>query len=197
MRTRLLSLTVTALVVCSIGLAVGAAPEDVVFILDASNSMNKPFDTDTRIAAAKGALSDLLSGLPEQGSVGLMIYGHRINHENEVESCQDIELLFPLAPFTGSARNNMIGAFRQIDAKGKTPLADSLVAAANEFEAGGTIILVSDGEGNCGGEHDVIAAMLATMDPPIILHVVGIDVEDEAGETLRSIALATSGSYWS
>jgi hypothetical protein len=196
MRTRLLTLAVTALVVCSIGLAAGAAPENLIFILDASNSMNKPFDENTRIVAARSALAQLLAGLPEQGNVGLMIYGHRINHENEVESCQDIALLFPLAPFTASVGSDMIAAFQQVEAKGMTPLADSLVTAANELDAGGTIILVSDGEGNCGGQHAVIAQMLATMDPPIILHVVGIDVEDEASQTLRAIALETGGSYW-
>ena len=197
MRTRLLPLAITALVVCSIGLAVGAAPENLVFILDASNSMNKPFDSETRVSAAKSALSDLLLGMPEQGNVGLMIYGHRINHQNEVESCQDIEPLYALAPFTASIRENMIGAFRQVTAQGKTPLADSLVAASNELVDGGTIILISDGEGNCGGQPDVVASMLATMTPPIIVHVVGIDVEDEAGEVLRALAVETGGSYWS
>jgi len=197
MRTRPLLLTVIALVVCSIALAVNAAPENLIFILDASNSMNKPFGDDTRIAAAKGALSELLMGMPEQGDVGLMIYGHRINHENQVESCQDIDLLFSLAPYTLAAGRAMIDAFDQIEAQGMTPLADSLVRAANELESGGLIILVSDGEGNCGGQHTVVAKMLATMDPAIVLHVVGIDVEPEASDTLRSLALETGGSYWS
>jgi len=197
MRTRLLPLVVSALVICAIGLTAGAAPADLIFILDASNSMNKAFDADTRLVAAKTALADLLSGMPEDGNVGLMIYGHRIGHENKVESCQDIDLLFPLGPFTPEAREAMIGSFDAVEAKGMTPLADSLVAASNELTDGGVIVLVSDGEGNCGGQHMVVAQMLATMDPPIILHVIGIDIEDEAGQILWDMALATSGSYWS
>jgi len=197
MRTALLSLAVTALVVCTTVLAAGAAPENLVFILDASNSMNKPFDLDTRISAAKTALTDLLLGMPAQGNVGLMVYGHRINHENEVESCQDIELLYSLGAFGADVRDAMIASFDGVAARGKTPLADALVVAANELPNGGTIILLSDGEGNCGGQHDVVAKMLATMDPPIIVHVIGIDIEDEAGDTLRALALETGGSYWS
>ncbi|MFC2077388.1 VWA domain-containing protein [Candidatus Bipolaricaulota bacterium] len=197
MQTRLLSLAALALVVCALALAASAAPENLIFILDASNSMNKPFGDDTRISAAKSALADLLVGIPESGNVGLMVYGHRINHENEVESCQDIDLLFPLGPYTASVRGDMIAAFQGVEARGKTPLADSLVFAANQLDAGGTIILVSDGEGNCGGQHTVVAQMLATMEPPIILHVIGIDVEEEAGQTLLGMALETSGSYWS
>jgi len=196
MQTRLLPLAVAALVVCAIGLA-GVAQNDLIFILDASNSMNKPFGDDTRIAAAKTALADLLTGMPEGGNVGLMIYGHRITHENKVESCQDIDLMFPLAAYSASVRENMISAFDEVEAKGMTPLADSLVAASNELVNGGTIILVSDGEGNCGGQHMIVAEMLATLDPPITLYVVGIDIEDEAGQILRDMALATSGSYWS
>jgi len=197
MQTRLLPVAVLALVACTIALAAGAAPENLIFVLDASNSMNKPFGEETRFSAAKSALAELFEGIPEGGNAGLLVYGHRINHNNEVESCQDIDLLFPLAPYTAAARDEMISVLPGIQAQGKTPLADSLVFAANQLEEGGTIILVSDGEGNCGGQHMVVAQMLATMDPPIVLHVVGIDVEEEAGETLRAIALETSGSYWS
>jgi len=198
MWTRLLPLVVTALVVTSIGLATSAAPADLIFILDASNSMNKAFDVNTtRIAAAKAALTDLLAVMPEDGDVGLMVYGHRITHENKVESCQDITFLFPLAPFTATVRQNMIGAFDAVEAKGMTPLADSLVTASNELDEGGVIVLISDGEGNCGGQPLVVARMLATMNPPVTLHVVGIDVEEDAGQVLREIALTASGKYWS
>ena len=197
MQTRLLPLAAVALVVCAIALAASAAPENLIFILDASNSMNKPFDDGTRISVAKSALADLLAGIPEGGSVGLMVYGHRINYENELESCQDIDLLFPLGAYTASVRDSVVAALPAIEAKGKTPLADSLVFAANELSSGGTIILISDGEGNCGGQQDVVAQMLATMNPPIVLHVVGIAVGAEAGDALRAMALETSGSYWS
>ena len=193
MQNRLRLLVAVALVAI---FAAGVAAQDIIFILDASNSMNKDFDADTRIAAAKGALSQLLLGIPEGGNVGLMVYGHRINYENEVESCQDIALLFPLAPYTLEMGQSMIDSFRGINAQGKTPLADSLITASNELVNGGTIILVSDGEGNCGGQADVVAQMLATMQPPVILHVVGIDVDQGAGDELRNIALATGGLYW-
>jgi len=197
MQNRLRLLLALTLVATVVAFSATVYAQDIVFILDASNSMNKDFDADTRIAAAKEALSELLLGLPEGGNVGLMVYGHRINHENEVESCQDIDLLFPLAAYDQAIGQEMIDSFQDVIAQGKTPLADALVVASNELVDGGTIILVSDGEGNCGGQADVVAQMLATMDPPVILHVVGIDVDDEAGAGLRAIALATGGSYWS
>jgi hypothetical protein len=197
MRTR--SLLLAAVLICSVAVAASAIPQNVVFILDASNSMNRILAVKTRIDAARDALSELLSGMPVGEDIGLLVYGHRINYKNEVESCQDIEMLFPIAPLDDVVRAQMIAAIGRIEGQGKTPLADSLTEAANAISAtgeGGVIVLLSDGEGNCGGAQDIVAAMIATLDPPITIHVLGLDVEAEASETLRGIAGATGGSYW-
>jgi len=198
MRTR--SLLLAAVLICSVAAAVSAIPENLVIVLDASNSMNKTFGVETRIDAARDALSELVDGMLAGADVGLMVFGHRIGKDNEVESCQDIEMLFPIAPLDDVIRNRMIAAIGRITPQGKTPLADSLTEAANAISAtgeGGVIVLLSDGEGNCGGAQDIVASMIATLDPPITIHVLGLDVEAEASETLRDIAGATGGSYWS
>jgi len=176
-----------------------AAGEDLVFVLDASNSMNKILSVKTRIDAARGALTELLQGMPDGRYVGLMVYGHRINYENEIESCQDLEFLFPIASFDQSIATQMIGAIEQLSPQGKTPLADSLSLAADNLVTlgnGGAIILISDGEGNCGGQQQVVAEMIATLSPEVVVHVVGLDVEAEAYETLHAIAETTGGGYW-
>ncbi len=198
MRTR--SLCLAVILICTVAVAASAIPDNVVFILDASNSMNKLLAVKTRIDAARDALVELLDGMPAGEDIGLLIYGHRINYKNEVESCQDIEMLFPIAALDDVVRNRMISAIGQITPQGKTPLADSLAEAANAISAtgeGGAIVLLSDGEGNCGGAQDIVADMIATLDPPITIHVLGLDVEDEASQTLRALAAATGGSYWS
>ena len=198
MRTR--TLLLAAVLICSVAVAASAIPQNVVFILDASNSMNKLLAVKTRIDAATDALVELLGGMPVGEDIGLLIYGHRINYKNEVESCQDIEMLFPIAALDDVIRDRMISAIGQITPQGKTPLADSLAEAANAISAtgeGGVIVLLSDGEGNCGGAQDIVADMIATLDPPVTIHVLGLDVEDEASQTLRAIAAATAGSYWS
>jgi Ca2+-binding RTX toxin-like protein len=198
MRTRIMLFA--AITLCFVAVAASAVPDNVVFVLDASNSMNKLLAVKTRIDAAKDALGELLRGMPEGEDIGLLVYGHRINYKDEVESCQDIEMLFPIAPLDDLTRDRMIAAIGQITPQGKTPLADSLAEAANAISAtggGGVIVLLSDGEGNCGGAQDIVASMIATLDPPIIIHVLGLDVEDSASETLRALAAATGGSYWS
>jgi hypothetical protein len=199
MKIKSLLLTAIALGLFAFSFAANGTPQNLVLILDASNSMNKPFASDTRIAAARSALDNLLTRMPEQGNVGLMAFGHRVNYQNEVESCQDIAFLFPLAPYTAAIGQEMIGAVAQVKPQGKTPLADSLTAAANSIAGqgqGGAIVLLSDGEGNCGSQEAVVAQMLATMQPPIVLHVIGLDVDAQASESLRAMALETGGSYW-
>jgi len=185
---------------CCLAFAAGAIPENVVIILDASNSMNKILAVKTRIDAATDGLSEMLAGMPAGTGIGLLVFGHRINYQNEVESCEDIELLFPIAPLDDGLRGRMISAIGQVEPQGKTPLADSLATAANaisETGEGGIIVLLSDGEGNCGGAQELVAKTIATLDPRVVVHVLGLDVEPEATEVLRAIAGVTGGSYWS
>jgi len=199
MKIKVILLAVLALGLLSAA-AASAAPRDLVLILDASNSMNKAFGAGTRIAAARSALAEILGAMPEQGNVGMIVFGHRIGYQNQVESCQDIEFLYPIAPFTRAAGSRMAAAVNQVTPRGKTPLADSLTLAANALAArgnGGAIVLISDGEGNCGGQELAVAKMIGTLSPEICLHVVGLDVEAAASETLRALALETCGSYWS
>ena len=175
-----------------------AAPEHIVFVLDASNSMNKPFDDGSRLDAAKEALGDLLNVLPEGIDLGLLVYGHRVDKDNRGKSCQDIEMLFPLTPSSTTLTKEITEALAKVTARGLTPLADSLLVAGDELaylSGESIIILLSDGEETCDGDPLAVADMLASMTPPIVLHIIGLDVEPEARETLTAIAQATGGRY--
>ena len=175
------------------------ATQSIVFILDASNSMNKPLDSGSRLDAAKAALVDLWQTLPGGTDVGLYLFGHRIGKADRQASCQDIESLFPIRQFDEAAQAEMINAVNVVQAQGLTPLADVLVQASTALSSAPgdhTIILVSDGEETCGGDPLVVAQMLATMDPPIVLHVIGLDVDPAVRESLTGMAEATGGHYY-
>ncbi|MFC2100016.1 VWA domain-containing protein, partial [Candidatus Bipolaricaulota bacterium] len=175
------------------------AADNVVFIFDASNSMNKPFDGSvTRFETAVSAMADLLVALPSDINAGLLLYGWRVSRVNEVESCKDLELVFPIQPLSADLRIQMIDTLGAITAQGMTPLADALVRAAaalDGLQGENAIVLLSDGEGNCGGNHSVAAQYLATLTPPIKLHVVGLDLEPDARETLQMMVDVTGGTY--
>ncbi|HDS29273.1 MAG TPA: VWA domain-containing protein, partial [Candidatus Acetothermia bacterium] len=74
MRTRILALAIC--VACMAAWSAGAL-ENILFVFDASNSMNKPMGEITRLQAATDALSQLLTGLPDETRVGLVVFGHR------------------------------------------------------------------------------------------------------------------------
>jgi hypothetical protein len=197
MRTR--SLLLAAILVCSAVVAASAIPENVAFILDASNSMNKPLGAESRLDAAKNALIELLAVVETIERTGLYVYGHRVDKDNEVESCQDIEALFPILPEDAAANDQVLGAIQSLNARGKTPIAEALVAVSNDLLTYGgesVIVLITDGEETCGGDPLVVAEMLGTLDPPMTLHIIGLDVGADVRAVLTAIAAATGGNYY-
>ena len=196
MRNRILLLVVcfTAMVALT-----ASAVDNLVFILDASNSMNKALGEDTRLNVAKGALIDLLEVVGTLDQAGLFVYGHRIDKDDEAASCLDIEPLFPSLPDDAANSVSVIDAILGLQALGKTPIADSLVAASNVLmglEGESAIVLITDGEETCGGDPTIVAQMLRTLDPPIKLHIVGLDVGFDVQERLAEIAGITGGQYY-
>jgi hypothetical protein len=196
-RTRMLVAIVLGL--SAVTLAASAIPENLVFILDASNSMNKLLYVKTRIEAAKGALIELLGVASGFGRAGLYVYGHRINKADREASCQDIEAFFPTIPADAAANPDIVSAIEGINARGMTPIADALVTVSNEIVAHGgegVIVLITDGEETCGGDPLVVAHMLQTLDPQVILHIVGLDIEPGVRDTLSRMADIAGGRYY-
>ncbi len=186
----------------SIGLLVygivQAAPQNLVLILDASNSMNKAFGAQTRIAEAKAALSELLGTLPEGVNIGALAYGHRVAKTDRAASCRDIEEVFPLQPLTSELRGQMITALSGIEAQGLTPLADALARAGDALaktQGRRVILLLTDGEETCEGDPMAVAERLGAMNPPIELDIVGIAVDPQVRGVLSAMAQATGGQY--
>lgn len=176
-----------------------AAPQSVMLILDASNSMNTPLDSGTRLSAAKEALSDLLPELPDDLNVGLMIFGEKVDKDNKPESCQDIQTVLPIAPFAAAVKQQMIATVQGVTARGLTPLGESLRRAGSALSSLSgcrAVILVSDGEGNCSGEQMAAAQALGEMTPPIPLYIVGLAVSQDSRDVLQQMADSAGGKYY-
>lgn len=164
---------------------------EVMIILDASGSMWGKTGGETKIAAAKDVLNQLVPSLPPEVKLGLTAYGHR-----EKGNCDDIEILIP----SGSDdRQGLLKRVNKIQPKGKTPIADSIKIVINTLkskENETTIILVSDGEETCHPEPcDIVKALKAT-GIKFILHVVGFDVNSEQKKQLACLAQAGGGDYF-
>src|SRR5215218_2313980 len=148
-------------------------------------------DGQTKIAAARAAVDSILSMRKLTERLGLIAYGHRSKGD-----CKDIELMIPVSRFD-PARIKV--AVNSLNPKGKTPIADSLRAAAASLKTSenkGTVVLVSDGIETCVADPCAVAADLKKAGVGFVAHVIGFDVADPAAKAqLQCIARATGGVY--
>lgn len=171
----------------------GAAktPERTIIVLDASGSMWGEIVGGVKIDIAKAAVSDLVRSLDSKIELGLMAYGHRSKGD-----CTDIELLVPPGP---DNRPAILKAIQSLVPKGKTPLSDAVLMAAEFLKYGeekGTVILVSDGIETCGKDPCAVGEMLAAKGIDFVCHVVGFDLSQEERKQIECLAQKTGGQYF-
>jgi Ca-activated chloride channel family protein len=168
-----------------------AANADAMLILDASGSMWGQVDGQTKISAARAAVDAILAKWKPEDRLGLMAYGHRSRGD-----CKDIETIVPVSRFDP---DKIRAAVNALNPKGKTPIADSLRAAAAALKATenkATVVLVSDGIETCAPDPCAVAAELKKAGVGFTAHVVGFDVTDPVAKSqLQCIARATGGVY--
>jgi Ca-activated chloride channel family protein len=168
-----------------------AQSSDAILILDASGSMWGQVEGQTKIAAARRAVDSILSKWKPTDRLGLIAYGHRSKGD-----CKDIEMVVPVSRFDPARIRSAVNG---LVPKGKTPIADSLRAAAFSLkttENKGTVVLVSDGIETCVADPCAVAAELKKAGVGLVAHVIGFDVADPAAKAqLQCIARATGGVY--
>ncbi len=152
----------------------------ILFILDASNSMNEKWSvSETRIEAAKDLLSksiDSLRGTPNL-EVALRVYGHQSPITADYQDCNDTKLEVPFSVDNFDAINSKI---KSISAKGTTPIARSLEAAASDFpdtNSRNIIILITDGLEACDNDPCVIAKKLKDKGVKVKPFVIGLGMD--------------------
>jgi Ca-activated chloride channel family protein len=169
-----------------------AASERIVIVLDASGSMWAKLGNETRIAAAKRAVEQIVKGIPEDTELGLIAYGHRRRGD-----CDDIEVL--VMPNRGT-QQSVIAATSRLNPRGKTPLSAAVKMAAEVLghtEQKATVILVSDGEETCDADPCEVGRALAEAGVEFRAHVVGFAIQDpKIEEQLRCLAKATGAEYF-
>ncbi|MCD6128390.1 VWA domain-containing protein, partial [Candidatus Bipolaricaulota bacterium] len=134
-----------ALLLVMIPVSVWAASGGIVFILDASNSMNQTLNAaETKFEWAKEALTLVLRELPEETPFAVVAFGHRVSKDQAKESCLDIETLVPYGVHPD--RGAILRKIRAIKAMGKTPLAQALSFAAGVAGEPARLVLLTDGE---------------------------------------------------
>lgn len=174
------------------------ANTNIVFILDASNSMWGRIDGEPKIVIAKRVLAGLLQDLDESVRVGVLAYGHR-RGKDDPASCDDIGVISVVG---NDSRAEIVRKIEGIQPMGQTPLTAALglslpaLKDTPEMGAGDNhVVLISDGLESCGGDPCEVAGFLASRGIKPRLHVVGFDVSQEDSNKLQCIAQIGNGEF--
>ncbi|MDA9563307.1 VWA domain-containing protein [Flavobacteriales bacterium] len=166
----------------------------ILFIYDASNSMNGLWQSGVKHKIAEKLLSQTLDSLQDAPNLqlALRVYGHQKYYKNG-QFCEDTELL---VPFADDNIDDINRTLKNVDPKGTTLIAYSLEQAANDFpehkgEVRNIIILITDGIEECDG--DPCAVSMALQSKGIVLKpfVIGVGLDVKFAKTFDCI-----GSYY-
>lgn len=162
----------------------------VALVVDISGSMNDedPNGT-TKLNGAKQGIVALLDQLPTEILVSLRAYPAGTGDCGE-----GVEIA---APFT--KRGEVGRLVRSLEADGGTPTGPALEAAYDDLRRYGldgnaSIVLVSDGESNCGRDPCEVAKELLP-DVAVKVHTIGFQIDGAGKEQLQCISTATDGKY--
>ncbi len=151
----------------------------ILFIFDASNSMNGKWEGATKIVRAReiltAAIKDL-EGIPNL-ELALRVYGHQSPITPTYQDCNDTKLEIAFKP---NNHQQIINFINYVEPKGTTPIANSLEAAAGDFpdkSARNVIILITDGLEACDGFPCAVAKQLKDKGVDVTPFVVGLGID--------------------
>lgn len=169
--------------------------KNVMFVLDASNSMWGQIDGKPKIEIAKAVLKDLSAKMPTGAKMGLIAYGHRF--DRKLNDCDDMELMNPIGHFSAAEADN---SFSFITPKGQTPIANTLKESAawlqDQKGQDNTVVLISDGLESCDGDPCAAAKALNDAGVTTKIHVVGFDLSAEQRAKLECISKNGNGKMF-
>lgn len=185
----------------------------ILFVFDCSQSMGEKIGGQTKLEVLRAATRQVIAGLPDETRVGLRLYGHwgvwlprkenpqaeRLSTEDP-RLAQDTELVVPLGPLTSEHRQRLNQWLDWTSPRGKTPLVHALVEAERDIDHStvvpATVVLLSDGRDNCGGQLSDLEASFAQAAQTCV-HAVGFDLEDpEDAVQLKQIAKLCGGRFF-
>ena len=178
----------------SIGFGISAAKAEtnVLFIFDASGSMKKPVGGTARIDLARKSLVESVLSMPNHVRVGLMVYGAR-----RAKDCTDIHLV---SPVQANARDQVVLAMAGLQAKGETPIADSIIMAARTFSSlagqDNSIVVLTDGIEECNGDPCAAAAAVSRMGINLKINIIGFTLGAEERAAIECVTRLTGGKYY-
>lgn len=141
--------------------------------------MNASWGKQTRIESAKELLAATVDSLRDVPNleIALRVYGHQSPITATYQDCNDTKLE---VPFSANNFDKVKNRIKSIQAKGTTPIARSLEAAADDFPdltTRNVIILITDGLEACDNDPCIIAQKLKDKGVTITPFVIGLGLD--------------------
>lgn len=165
---------------------------DMIVVFDGSGSMWGQVAGRSKLELAREALSTVVSEVPGDSNIGMMLYGHRVRGQ-----CSDIEMAVPVGP-ARQAVPAILARAQALNPRGMTPLVDSVLQAAQSLrhtERAATVVLLTDGIETCGGDPCALGRMLAEQGIDFTAHVVGFDLSLDEQRQVACLAHETGGMF--
>lgn len=179
----------TAIILSATAVAAG----DLVFIVDASGSMERKFENSAKIETVKNVLSKIVKELSPDRKAGLVVYGHRTRGD-----CEDVEELVPLVPLEKGG-DIFVRKIKKIVPVGMTPIClgiQKAIEMAGKSEKEVSFVIIADGRDSCLGNPCDLAGEINTDKTETVVNVIGLDVSRGDTKQLACIARAGGGRYF-
>lgn len=169
----------------------GSSDSPLYVVLDVSGSMGDG-DPRAKLDVAKESLLALIQDLPPEQEVTLVTYP---SGAKRIENCNAGSVR--AGPSVGD-RSALAAAIRSMRPDGGTPTGPALMHVMEMFKNSGhqvgDVVLISDGEANCG-ETDVceVAQQMSGIGLDLRVNTVRLDISAAGAEQLQCIADATGG----
>ena len=169
---------------------------NLLFVVDFSNSMSEYLEHETKINQVKQTLNYILPQISPETKVGMRVYGHNCNIV-ALQACRSSELIVPMAENNAFKITSAIAKLRP---RGMTPITYSLKQAVkkdfSDTEGNKHIILLTDGGENCDESPCDYAISLIKSRRDINIDVIAFNVSDEDDlAQLRCTADVTGGHF--
>ena len=165
----------------------------ILFVMDASNSMNAFWENEPKINASRRILLEALKPIENAPNteLALRLYGHQTRIEPGKQDCDDTKLEVPFGPHQGEAIRKTMNEVRCL---GTTPIARSLEKSGGDFPdntSRNIIILITDGIEACDEDPCAVSRALQAKGVVLKPFVIGIGLEDAGKYNLKCI-----GNYY-
>lgn len=165
--------------------------DDAILIFDASGSMQRlAYGGETRMSLALQAARAVIPPAAQVRRLGLMIYG-----PGGTGHCTNFALKVPPTP---NAAAPILAEIETTDTAGETPLTATVEHAADVLahtKRPATIVVITDGDENCGGDPCSIGRRLATDGLATRIHVISFRIGTAPRFRAACLAEETGGLF--